>query len=210
MPWAPTCAGRLAARLGEPEDTVRTRLEGLADKGLVFDFTSPRSGKVRYVLAPPVVGFFEFTMMRVHPEVDQAEAARILHDVMFEDRSFADALFGQGEAVLGRALVHEDVLPAQHAEVLDYEKATFLIQESGGGGLSPCYCRHKGAHLGHPCEHPEEVCTSLQPAADFSIRHGFARLAEVSELLEILAMCRERGLVQIADNVQKNPTFYSA
>jgi ferredoxin len=180
----------------------------MADKGLVFDFTSPKTGKVRYVLTPPVVGFFEFTMMRVHPKVDQGEAARILHRVMFEERAFAAGVFEQGDAVLGRAMIHEDVLALQpHAEVLDYQKATWLIEEAGGGGLSPCYCRHKGAHLGHPCEHPEEVCTTLQPAADFSIRHGFARPAAVSELLEVLAMCRERGLVQIADNVQRNPIY---
>lgn len=206
MPWAPIGAGRLAARLGEPEDDVRARLDRMADKGLVFDFIQADTGKVRYVLAPPVVGFFEFTMMRVRPDLDQKAAARALHGVMFEDRSFADALFGQGEAVLGRALVHEDVLP-DDVEILDYERASSLIREAGGGGLSTCYCRHKGAHLGHPCEFPEEVCTSLQPAADYSIRHGFARAASATELLEVLAACREQGLVQIGDNVQRNPIY---
>jgi len=208
MPWAPVSAGRLAASLGDPPDRVRARLEAMADKGLVFDFINEETGKVRYVLAPPVVGFFEFTMMRVQDSYDQPQMARLLHDYMLEDRAFADALFSPGEAVIGRALPDEGLIPeADHAEILDYEKAAWLIQESGGGALSTCYCRHKAAHIGEPCEQPEDICTSLQPAADYSIRHGFGRPAEVSELLDALALARERGLVQIADNVQRNPIY---
>ncbi len=208
MPWAPISAGRLAAALGEPKDTVTARLDHMCDKGLVFDFINSETGKVRYVLAPAVVGFFEFTMMRVRDDIDQGAMAKALHEYMFEDRAFADSVFGQGESVLGRALIHEDVLAMQdHSEVLDFEKATHLIEESGGGAVSLCYCRHKGEHLGHPCEHPQDICTSLQPAADFTIRRNFGRPAEVSELKEILAMARERGLVQIADNVQRNPIY---
>ncbi len=208
MPWAPISAGRLAASLGEAKDTVRARLDRMADKGLLFDFENEDTGKVRYVLAPPVVGFFEFTMMRIRDDIDQPALAKALHAYMFEDRAFADSVFGQGEAVLGRALVHENVLePGQYTEVLDYERASWLIDESGGGAVSMCYCRHKGEHLGHPCEHPVEICTSLQPAADFTIRHGFGRAAEPSELKDILAQARERGLVQIADNVKHNPIY---
>jgi ferredoxin len=208
MPWSPVSAGRLAAALKEPADTVRARLDRMADKGLVFDFINSETGKVRYVLAPAVVGFFEFTLMRVRDDIDQAAMARALHEYMYEDRAFAEAVFGQGDAVLGRAMVHEDVLAQQDfSEVLDFQRATHLIEESGGGAVSLCYCRHKGEHSGHPCDHPQDICTSLQPAADFTIRHGFGRPAEVPELLEILAMARERGLVQIADNVQRNPIY---
>jgi ferredoxin len=208
MPWSPISAGRLATALGEPVDTLRARLDRMCDKGLVFDFINRDTGKVRYVLAPAVVGFFEFTMMRVRDDIDQGAMAKALHAYMFEDRAFAESVFGQGESVLGRAVIHEDVLALQdHSEVLDYEKASWLIEESGGGAVSLCYCRHKGEHLGHPCDHPQDICTSLQPAADFTIRRGFGRPAEVSELLEILAMARERGLVQIADNVQRNPIY---
>ena len=208
MPWSPISAGRLAASLDEPADTVRSRLETMCEKGLVFDFINPDTGKARYVLAPAVVGFFEFTMMRVRDDIDQPAMAKALHAYMFEDRAFADAVFGQGESVLGRALVHEDVLStSDFSEVLDYERASWLIEESGGGAVSLCYCRHKGEHSGHPCEHPQDICTSLQPAADFSIRRGFGRPAGVSELKEILALARERGLVQIADNVQRNPIY---
>lgn len=208
MPWAPVSAGRLAAALKEPADTVRARLDRMADKGLIFDFHNPDTGKVRYVIAPPVVGFFEFTMMRVRDDFDQKAMAKALHEYMYEDRAFADGLFGQGETVVGRALINDDLLePEQFAEVLDYEKAAWLIEESGGGAVSLCYCRHKGEHTDHPCEHPQDICTSLQPAADFVIRHEFGRPAEPAELLDILAQARERGLVQIADNVKRNPIY---
>ena len=187
---------------------VEACLERMADRGLVFDFTDPETDRQRFVLAPPVVGFMEFSLMRVRDDIDQPRVARKLFEYMFEERAFAEAVFAPGEAQIGRTLVQEDVLPEEElAEVLDYERATRLIEESQGGAISLCYCRHKGEHLGHPCEHPQEVCTSLLPSSEFVIRRGFGRPAGVSELKEILAMAKERGLVQIADNVQRNPTY---
>ncbi len=208
MPWGTISAGRLGAKLGEDKETVRARLERMALKGLVFDFQHPEKETMRYALAPPVVGFFEFTMMRVRDDIDQKRMAHLLHDYLLTDPAFAKATFAPGDAVIGRALVHEDKLQEDElVEILDYEKASWMIEQSGGGAVSLCYCRHKGEHVGEPCEHPQDVCTSLQPAADFIIRRGFGRAAEASELKEILAACRERGLVQIGDNVQRNPWY---
>jgi len=207
MPWKPVTAAQVARLLDEPVAQVRERLERMADRGLVFDFASPRSGTVRYVLAPPVVGFVEFTLMRVRADIDQPQVARALHELFFGDPVFAQRTFAPGLAQIGRALAHEDQLPEDGAEVLDWERASALIREAGGGALSLCYCRHKGEHVGQPCRHPLDVCTSLLPGADWVLRRGFGRPASTSELLEVLVRCREAGLVQIADNVQHRPSY---
>ena len=52
-----------------------------------------------------------------------------------------------------------------------------------------------------------DVCLTLNGGADFVTRRGFGRAVERSEALDILTASRERGLVQIADNVQDRPTF---
>ena len=208
MPWQPVSARRVARLVGDTVEAVEPKLQRMADKGLIFDLVHPKTGKTIYTLAPSVVGLIEFTMMRVRTDIDQKRMAGLLHTYLLEDKTFANALFAPGDAQVGRALVHEHILEADDlSEVLDWERATQLLEASGGGAVSLCYCRHKAEHLDEPCTHPVEICTSLQPASDFVIRHGFGRRAEVSELLEILAMARERGLVQIGDNVQKRPTY---
>lgn len=209
MPWKPVSARSMARRLKLPEATTRDLLERLADKGLVFDLVDEARGRTSYALAPPVVGFVEFTMMRRRDDIDQARMAHLLHDYMFGDpeRAFAHAVFAPGDAQIGRALVHESALDGDLSEVLDWEKATAVIETAGSGALSLCYCRHKAEHTGESCEHPVEICTSLRPAADYVIRRKHGRPADKAELLDVLAQAKERGLVQICDNVQKRPTY---
>ncbi len=208
MPWEPVSAASMARRLGEPEHLLRDRLERMAEKGLVFDYTDPRTGKVKYVLFPPVVGFVEFTMMRVRDDMDQKRMAQALHEYLHGNKEVVEAIFAPGEAQIGRTVIHETALSAgEYSQVLDYEKASAIIDEAGGGAVSLCYCRHVGEHLDQPCQHPMEICTSLGQASDYVVRRGFGRRAEAAELKEILAMARERGLVQIADNVKHKPAY---
>ncbi|MGB5286550.1 MAG: hypothetical protein WBN29_18725, partial [Polyangiales bacterium] len=64
MPMVPTPLSRLARRYDMPAEELKQRLEPLCDKGLIMDLVSPKTGEAKYLLAPPVVGFFEFSMMR--------------------------------------------------------------------------------------------------------------------------------------------------
>ena len=208
FPWDPVSAGKMARRLGFSKETMAAKLDAMAERGLVFDFVNPKTDKTIYALAPPVVGFIEFSLMRIRKDIDQPRVARALHELMFGDATFGEQVFAEGDAQLGRALINEDTLEqGDFAEILDYERATRIYENSGGGAVSLCYCRHKAEHMGEHCEFPMDVCTSLLPGADYIIRHGFGRPAEVSELLEILAKTRELGLVQIGDNIQRNVTY---
>ncbi|MBI5529466.1 MAG: 4Fe-4S dicluster domain-containing protein [Deltaproteobacteria bacterium] len=207
LPHVPVKLGVLAARLGESEDSLRPRIDRMADKGLVFDFVRADNGDTYYFLAPPVVGFFEMALMKVRTDINQKEAARALHRYMYDRDDFTKSVFG-GTTVIGRALVHETALPpGDSTDILDYEKAAAIIMDARGGSLSLCYCRHKAEHMDSPCAHPRGNCTALGVGADFNVRHGHGRKAEKSELLEVLADARSRGLVQIADNIKNRPTF---
>jgi ferredoxin len=123
------------------------------------------------------------------------------------DSAFATEVFG-GETVIGRAVVHETALgDEERPDVLDWERATAIIEEARSCAVSLCYCRHKAEHLGKRCELPLESCLSFNGGADFVIRRKFGRAIERGEAFEILAQSREQGLVQIADNVQTRPTY---
>ena len=207
LPLRPTGAGRLARKLGVTEAELARRLEPLCDKGLVMDLVDARDGRVAYLLSPPVVGFFEFSMMRAHDAIPKKRMAEALEAYTRGDDTFAREI-GAGSTTLGRTLVHEDALGDDPApEVLAYERATALVESARTVAVSLCFCRHKAEHLGRACDAPVEICLSLNAGAEFVVRRRFGRSVEKREALEMVARARESGLVQIADNVASRPAW---
>ena len=62
-------------------------------------------------------------------------------------------------------------------------------------------------HEGKPCSKPMEVCTTLNAAADYVIRHGLGRRIAREECLDVFARTRAEGLVHIGDNVKRRPAY---
>ncbi len=206
MPVQPIVPERLCGRTGLDAETLRVRLDAMADRGLVLDLRDARTGEVTYMLAPPVVGFFEFSMMRLDDGLPKARLARAYEAYVHRDTSFFEEL-SLGTAV-GRALVHETALADDLvSEVLDWERVTALVEQARTVGLTNCMCRHGAQHLGTVCEAPLETCMSLGTAAEMLVRHGLARQVSTAEGLDVLHAARERGLVHIGDNVQRDVTY---
>jgi Pyruvate/2-oxoacid:ferredoxin oxidoreductase delta subunit len=209
LPVRPASLKKIAALAGVTPEALRPRLDAMADKGLVFDLVHPETGKERWVLAPPVVGFLEFSLMRAHDMFPKERLARAMDTYMHGDDTFAREVFG-GETVLGRALVNEDALGRSKdlvPEVLDWERASEVVGTARNIAVSLCYCRHKAEHLGRRCAAPMENCLTLNIGADFVVRRGFGRKIEAAEALDLLVEARENGLVQIADNVRSGATY---
>ena len=206
IPVRPASLERLAARVGIPPPELERRLEPMCDKGIVTDLLNPRTGKRTYLLSPPVVGFIEYSLMRAKDSIPKRRMAQALEAYTHGDPAFAREVFGR-QTVIGRALVHEPALAEDVPDVLSFERATEVVGGARRRAVSLCYCRHKSEHLGKACEAPMENCLSLNGGAEFVIRRGFGREIEKPEALEILARSRERGLVQIADNVKSRPAF---
>ncbi|MEW6364941.1 MAG: 4Fe-4S dicluster domain-containing protein [Acidobacteriota bacterium] len=205
LPVIPSRIEAIAARTGMDPAVLKPRLDAMCEKGIVMDLVNPRTGKAVYLLSPPVVGFFELSMMRAHDTIPKKRMAEAMDAYTRGDRAFAVELFG-GQTLIGRALVDEagigpDTLP----EVLDWERATAVIRDAQKIAVSLCYCRHKQEHLGKSCAVPMEICLSLNLGADFVIRRRFGRQIECAEALEILDAARKAHLVQTADNVQQRP-----
>jgi ferredoxin len=208
MPYGLSTFGQLEKATSCEESVLRRTLDGLTAKGLVMDLWL--NGEYHYVPSPMVVGIFEFTMMRMGPDANSKEWARLLHEYMDLDPSFLAANLGKGEQLFNiRAMPHEEALPAaDFFEVLDYEKASALIAENDRFAIGLCSCRHKKLHLGEKsCDVPLEKCSQFGYAADFMIRHNLSREVSRSEMMDNFAGSREMGLVLGADNVQKNIKF---
>ena len=117
-------------------------------------------------------------------------------------------LFTEGQTQLGRAFVHEPALSAANAlHVLDYERASEVVNSATHRGISMCYCRHKMAHMDRACTAPMDICMTFNTSAESLIRHGHARAVGVSECLELLAKARENNLVQFGENVRQGVNF---
>lgn len=180
-------------------------LETMCQKGLVIDI--PRRDGTLYLLSPMVVGFFEYTFMRVREDLNMREMAE-LFERYFSMDEVRQEFFG-GETKMFKTLVYESLIPAVvETEVLSYEKASEIIRQSGGGSLGLCSCRHKAHHLGKVCDAPmEDVCTSLGNAAQWLVYRGLAKPATVDDLLRVLDRTEKAGLVHLGDNVMNKPAY---
>ncbi len=207
LPVRPTSLERLSARLGVPPAELAARLDPMCDKGVVMDLVHPRTGRTSYLLSPPVVGFFEYSLMRARDGIPKKRMAEALDAYTRLDPAFANEAFGHDTKV-GRALVHEEAISDEPLpDVLAWERATSVVGKARAWAVSLCFCRHEAEHLGRACDAPMEICLSLNGGAEFVVRRGFGRAIPRDEALRILADSRARGLVQLADNVMSRPTF---
>ncbi|MEE4114009.1 MAG: 4Fe-4S dicluster domain-containing protein [Desulfobacteraceae bacterium] len=206
LPIKPFTVGRAASVWRMSESQARKILDGLAEKALLVDFYV--DGDMRYVLPPPMAGFFEFSMMRIREDIDQKLLAELFYQYLNVEEDFVRALFTEGQTRLGRAFVLEPALSAENAlHVLDYERASEVIKSATHRGISMCYCRHKMKHVDKACTAPMDICMTFNTSAESLIRHGHARAVDVAEGLELLAKARENNLVQFGENVRQGVNF---
>ena len=185
---------------------TREALDRLADRAILLDIE--QDGETRYVLPPPMAGFFEFSMMRVRGDVDQKVLAELFYQYLNVEEDFIKALFTDGETQLGRVFVREPVLTADVAlHVLDHERSSWVVRTASHIGIGVCYCRHKMEHLGRACDAPMDICMTFNNTAASLIRHGYARPVDAAEGLDVLAAARERNLVQFGENVRRRVNF---
>lgn len=205
IPLRPVRLQDFARKVSMTPEELRYCVMAMAERGLVFDFE--HNEECYIVLAPVVIGFFEFVFMRTRGDLPMAELARLFEEYMFQDDRFARSVF-EGNTQLGRAMVREEALPEQdYSEVLDWEKAAFVIESAAFIGVSLCACRHKASHLGKSCAAPQRTCLTFNTSAQMLAQRGMAEVIQRTEALQILAECKAAGLVQIADNVQKQVGF---
>jgi ferredoxin len=207
MPSTFSSLSRIARVTGIAATELEPVLEGLCTKGLVLDVWFESEGVQRYAPCPYVIGVYEMTMMRTASDEDHRRRAQLFRDYM---DTFLAANFGDGQRVsIARTLPHDGTpLADDHVEVLDYERASSLVEQGSRFAVGACACRHEKHHLGtKACDVPIETCTTFDYAADYVIRRGFGREIDRAEMKDRLAESRERGLVLNADNVQQRATF---
>jgi ferredoxin len=196
-----------AARVWKmPVDAARLVLDQLAGRAILIDIVSENG--TTYALPPPMAGFFEFSMMRIRDDLDQRVLAELFYQYLNVEEDFIRELFTDGETQLGRTFVMEPSLPSELSlVVLDYERASYIVESATDIGVGVCYCRHKMEHMGRACSAPMNICMTFNTSAASLTRHGHARAVDSAECLDLLAEAREHGLVQFGENVQNRVNF---
>ncbi|MGO5136834.1 4Fe-4S dicluster domain-containing protein [Clostridium butyricum] len=190
------------------ESEAQNILDTLASKALILDLECDKDNEKKYLMAPPMAGFFEFALMRTGGHLDQKVLSQLFHQYLNVEDDFMKELFYGSETKMGRAFVQERVLNNDNSiDILDYEKASHIIKSAKHIGVSSCYCRHKAHHLGDDCYAPMETCLSFDTTAYTLTKHNYARKIDSHEALDILNMCYDYNLVQCGENVQKQPNF---
>jgi Pyruvate/2-oxoacid:ferredoxin oxidoreductase delta subunit len=206
LPITPFTA-ETAARLWKKSETdSHNILEALASRGMMLDIDSHHGQ--RFVMPPPMAGFFEFSMMRIGDHYDQKLLAELFHQYLNVEEDFIRTLFANCETQIGRAFVNERALTVENTlHVLDYERASQVVETASHIGIGTCYCRHKASHLGRNCEAPMDICMTFNTTAGSLIKHGIARRVDKAECHDLLAQARDRNLVQFGENVRERVSF---
>jgi ferredoxin len=206
MPIKPFTAEK-ASRIWKM-DILKTKkiLEKLAGRAILVDIE--QNGESVYSLPPPMAGFFEFSLMRIRDDIDQKALSELFYQYMNVEDDFIRELFTRGETQLGRTFVHEPALSNENAlHVLDYERATQVIEEATHRGVGVCYCRHKMEHMGKDCAAPKDICMTFNNSAASLIKHGHARDVDKVECLDLLQEAHEHKLVQFGENAREDVNF---
>ncbi len=204
IPSQMTSIEKLSRKLGIDSERLGNKMTEMAQRGLIIDLE--HNGQ-RYVALPPVViGFFEFVFMRTRDDMPMKELAHLFEEY-FKDPRFADSAF-RGQTQLFRSLVNEEALPVDdHIEILDWERASTIVQSASSYAVGICQCHHTAVHLENACERDEMVCLSLNYAAESMVKSGIAQPINTARAMQILEASKLAGLAQTGDNVQKKVSF---
>ncbi|MCH5344295.1 MAG: 4Fe-4S binding protein [Acetatifactor sp.] len=209
LPVRPFTLKRAAKIWGTTEAKAEKLLDRLCEKALMVD--SYYKGQRRFVMPPPMAGFLEFALMRTRGDIDQKYLSELYYQYMNVEEDFVKELFFSVETPQGRVFVQEPVLTNDKTNhILDYERATHIIEDAKYIGVGTCYCRHRMYHAGHPCEidAPWDVCLTFNNVARSLAENGeYTRLISKEEAMDVLERSYASNLVQIGENVREHPAF---
>ncbi|MCP4752239.1 MAG: 4Fe-4S dicluster domain-containing protein [Proteobacteria bacterium] len=196
-----------AARIWKTDrNSAQKVLDELAGRALLVDIAHGEENE--YTLPPPMAGFIEFSMMRIRDDVDQKLLSELYYQYINVEEDFIKDLMLRGETQLGRVYVQERVLSNENAlHVLDYERASHIVETASHIGIGMCYCRHKMQHMDRACDAPMDICMTFNTTGASLIKYGHARQVDVVEGLDLLQKAWENNLVQFGENNRENVNF---
>jgi Pyruvate/2-oxoacid:ferredoxin oxidoreductase delta subunit/DNA-binding transcriptional ArsR family regulator len=192
--FPPATVSELSDKTGIPGEEVRSMVETMFQKGLLF--FSKKEGESRYYRVKTVPQFHDSSVL-------WKGATREFLNLWKEYTAKEWPEFGKViEAFLPKPAVR--VIPVgatieSKAKVLALEDVREIVSQARNLAVTPCTCRV----VDGKCGKPVEVCIQVNRAADYAMQRGTGRAISKEEALRILHLAEKEGLVHIVDNRQK-------
>ena len=183
-------ASAVAREAGMPRDKVLSRLEDMADRGVLL--SKRLDGEPAYALLPNYPGLFEYPVMKGLDSDTQERLARLWHAYYMKHMA---AALASAAPPWNRVFPTEAAVPDEY-EILPFETASTMMAAAEKVALADCPCRT----LARNCERPLDVCLSFDGAARFLADRGMARVVSPEEALHTLEKAEKAGLVHVGSN----------
>jgi Na+-translocating ferredoxin:NAD+ oxidoreductase subunit B len=180
----------IARRSGISVSEATSRLKEMDKKGVIMSMHE--KGKVRYMAAQYLYGFWEAQINRLTPELVE-DAIEYSWTLLHPDR--------WPTGPIHRTIpINTSVSVQDH--IMSYEMAEEIVRRQPSRSIMNCVCRQGMRVLGKGCDKTEETCMTFGVAADYIARTGRGRKISLEESLDILRRAEEEGLVLQPDNAQ--------
>ncbi|TAM47400.1 MAG: 4Fe-4S dicluster domain-containing protein [Acidobacteria bacterium] len=186
----------IVLRVRQPLESLRAALDGMAERGQILVLR--RGGGKLYMLAPFVIGIYEFQLDRM-----DAELAALCEEYI---PTLMRTVGGSGPALARVVPVNAHI--QGHAEVLRTDDVRQMLSHARSFRVAPCICRRERALMGSPCSHTSETClafSNLDNAYDDMPPWG--RAISRDEAFGVLDLAEREGLVHCTYNVQRDQMF---
>jgi Na+-translocating ferredoxin:NAD+ oxidoreductase subunit B len=191
----PETTAAIARRLGRQGQDLQPVLDRMVARGQIA--TVRYRGEHVYMLAPFVIGIYEFQL----PHMDAELAA------LFEE--YVPVLVntvGGAKPALARVVPVNARIEAR-AEVLRHENVRAMMAGARSFRLMECICRKEQAALGKQCSHTLETCLAFSSEPDAYERFPYGRTVSHEEALAVLDLAEREGLVHCTYNVRREQMF---
>ena len=191
----PEAAAAIARRLGRQVEDMQPVLDAMVTRGQIA--TVRYRGQHVYMLAPFVIGIYEFQL----PHMDAELAA------LFEE--YAPVLVntvGGEKPALARVVPVNARIEAR-AEVLRHENVRVMMEGARSFRLMECICRKEQDALGKQCSHTLETCLAFSSEPDAYERFPYGRTVSREEALAVLDLAEREGLVHCTYNIRREQMF---
>jgi len=177
----------IARRVGVSEEEASEKLKSMLKRGLLW--SSERKGKLRFRLAPFIIGIYEAQLESLDHELAHL-VEKYMHD-------------GGAAGIMKPQPALHRVIPAQKAVksewILPYDDVKAVLLASKSFNVRDCICRVQQDFIGRKCNFPLKICLN------FASYERPARAGDISkdEALALLDKAEEIGLVHTVSNVMK-------
>ncbi len=189
----PATIEEIAKKTGLSEGTIKTMVESLFNRGLIFK--TKKAGELKYYRVRNILQMHDATVLTpgISREVLNLWKAYMEKEWPGYGRKITDSL---PTSMLRVIPVNESIEP--ESRILAYDDVIQLIKNAQMLSVTKCSCRV----IDGACGKPLEVCIQVDRAAEYSLERGTGRVLSKSEAIEMLKRCEQEGLVHVADNRQ--------